>query len=312
MITESEKLKIKTNEYSKNEFDVSVIIVNWNSGKYLRETVESLVENSENIAYELIIADNDSNRDDESYKYIEHLSETWDNFTFVECGENLGFAKANNICMKLARGRNFLILNPDVIMHNNVLRILCDYLDNNNNVGMVGPKVLNTDGSFQQPCLRGKPYPKDTLFHLVGLAKMFPNCAAFNGYAMWNVDKNSINECWALSGACMMVSRSLFEQIGGMDELFFMYQEETDWGLRTKEVGKTVVYNPFAVVTHYKGVTVQNIQAKSVLIFTQSMMKFFRKHFWNRYNVVQKMFWTTLIWGNFFLKYVKLRVFKCK
>lgn len=294
----------------QDSFDVSIIIVNWNAGKYLQETIESLVEKTKNISYELIIVDNNSNRDEESFLYIQNVLSKWNNFTFIKADENLGFSKANNIGMSISKGRNLLILNPDVILHNNLLKILSDYLDKNSDVGMVGPKVLSYDGSFQQPCLRGKPYPKDTLFHIVGLAKAFPKNEYFNGYAMWNVDRDKINECWALSGCCMMIKKFLYEQIGGMDEQFFMYQEETDWGIRTKNVGKKVVYNPNAVVTHYQGVTTKRIQTKSVLIFTQSMLKFFKKHFWNDYNILQKTFWVVLIWGNFFLKYIKLELKK--
>ena len=263
----------------QDSFDVSIIIVNWNAGKYLQETIESLVEKTKNISYELIIVDNNSNRDEESFLYIQNVLSKWNNFTFIKADENLGFSKANNIGMSISKGRNLLILNPDVVFSNNIIEILSNYLDNNEEVGMVGPKVLNPDGSFQQPCLRGKPYPKDTLFHIVGLAKAFPKNEYFNGYAMWNVDRDKINECWALSGCCMMIKKFLYEQIGGMDEQFFMYQEETDWGIRTKNVGKRVVYNPNAVVTHYQGVTTKRIQTKSVLIFTQSMLKFFKKHF---------------------------------
>lgn len=298
--------KVIENSHDRDNFDVSIIVVNWNAGKYLQETIEFVVSKTKDISFELIVVDNNSNKEDESYTYIENLLSTWNNFVFVKSFVNLGFARANNIGMKIAKGRNLLILNPDVVFHNNVIGCLSNYLDANKEVGMVGPKVLNPDGSFQQPCLRGKPYPKDTLFHIVGLAKAFPNNEYFNGYAMWNADRDVINECWALSGCCMMVKKSLFEQIGGMDEQFFMYQEETDWGIRTKNVGKKVVYNPNAVVTHYQGVTTKKNQAKSVLIFTQSMMKFFKKHFWNDYNIFQKSFWVVLIWGNFVLKYIKV------
>lgn len=300
--------KILENSHDRDNFDVSVIIVNWNAGKYLQETIESLVDKCVGISYELIVIDNISDKSDESYTYIEQLLLKWNNFTFIKSEENLGFAKANNIGMSISKGRNLLILNPDVILHNNLLKILSDYLDKNSDVGMVGPKVLSYDGSFQQPCLRGKPNPKDTLFHIIGLAKAFPKNEYFNGYAMWNVDRNNINECWALSGCCMMLKKSLYEEIGGMDEQFFMYQEETDWGIRTKNVGKKVIYNPNAVVTHYQGVSTKKIQAKSVWIFTQSMMKFFKKHFWDDYNIFQKAFWTTLIYGNFFLKLVVAKV----
>lgn len=286
-------------------FDVSIIIVNWNSGKYLQETIESLEQNTKNISYEVIIVDNKSDKNEESFKYIENVLDRKNNFRIIQSNENLGFAKANNMAMKITKGRNFLILNPDVIFHNNVVKILSNYLDENTNVGMVGPKVLNPDGSFQQPCLRGKPYPKDTLFHLIGLAKAFPKKEFFNGYALWHLDREQIQNCWALSGCCMMVKKSLFEQIGGMDEQFFMYQEETDWGIRTKEIEKEIVYNPSAVVTHIGGVTTKKIKIKSIYIFTQSMEKFFKKHFWKRYNFVQKAFWLILIWGNFGLKLFK-------
>lgn len=283
-------------------FDVSIIIVNWNAGKYLQETIESLEQQTQDIKYEVIIFDNNSDKNEESFQYIENILEKKENFRIFKSNENLGFAKANNKAMEFACGRNLLILNPDVILHNNVVKVLSDYLDENDNVGMVGPKVLNQNGSFQQPCLRGKPYPKDTLFHLIGLAKAFPNNEYFNGYALWHLDREQIQNCWALSGCCMMVKKSLFEEIGGMDEQFFMYQEETDWGIRTKEIEKEIIYNPNAVVTHIGGVTTKKIKIKSIYIFTQSMEKFFKKHFWKRYNFVQKAFWLILIWGNFGLK----------
>ena len=293
--------------YTQDSFDVSIVMVNWNAGKYLEETINSLREKTQDVSYEIILIDNNSNKEEESYLYLDKLLEK-DNVTVIKSDENLGFAKANNIGMSISKARNLLILNPDVVFHNNVIKILSDYLDNNETVGMVGPRVLNPDGSFQQPCLRGKPYPKDTLFHLIGLAKAFPKCEALNGYALWHLNRDEINECGALSGCCMMLKKSLFEEIGGMDEQFFMYQEETDWGLRTAKAGKKTVYNPNAIVTHVGGVTTKAVQVKAIWIFTQSMMKFFKKHFWNNYNFIQKAFWTTLIYGNFVLKYVKARV----
>ncbi len=283
------------------EFDVSVIMVNWNSGEYLEKTINSLYEKTKDITYEIIIIDNNSNKQDKSYLYLDELSKL-PNIRVIKSQENLGFAKANNYGMKIAKGRNFLILNPDVIFSNNVIKLLCDYLDGNEITGMAGPKVLNTDGSFQQPCLRGKPYPKDTLYHIIGLAKAFPKCKALNGYALWNLNRDEINECGALSGCCMMVKKSLYNEIGGMDEDFFMYQEETDWGLRTYKSGKNIIYYPNAVITHIGGVTTKNIKIKSNWIFTNSMLKFFKKHFWNKYNIIQKTFWILLIYGNFFLK----------
>lgn len=303
----SKNYEIISTNYLKSYFDVSVIIVNYNADKYLKETIENVYAKTENINFELIVVDNNSNKNDLSYKFIEEL-QNQNNFTFVKSSVNLGFAKANNIALKLAKGRNLLILNPDVCFENNVIKILSDYLDANADVGMIGPKVLTSSGKFQQSCLRGKPYPKDTLFHLIGLAKTFPKCEKLNGYALWHLNRDETNECWSLSGCCMMVKKELVEKIGGMDEQFFMYQEETDWGIRTKNAGFKIIYLPTAVATHIGGVTTQKIKTKSIWIFTESMMKFFKKHFWNRYNIFQKLFWTILIYGNFFLKYIKSRI----
>lgn len=293
--------EIIKSKYTSEVFDVSIIIVNWNAGKYLKETIDSVHEQAKEISYEIILVDNNSNKEEESYLYLEKLIK-YINVTIIKSTENLGFAKANNIGMEIAKGRNFLILNPDVIMHNNVVKILSDYLDSNSNVGMVGPKIFDINGVFQQNCMKGKPYPKDTLFHIIGLAKLFPKNKALNGYALRYLNRNEINECCCLSGCCMMLKKSLYKEIGGMDEQFFMYQEETDWGLRTLQAGYKTIYNPNAIITHYQGVTTKKIKIKSIWIFTQSMMKFFKKHFWNDYNIFQKIFWTILIYGNFFLK----------
>ena len=295
--------KIIKSNYTSESFDVSIIIVNWNSGKYLEKTINSVIEKTKDVSYEIILIDNNSNKEEESFLFLDNLT-VYNNVTIIKSDENLGFAKANNRGMEIAKGRNILILNPDVIMHNNVVQILSNYLDSNENVGMVGPKIFDINGNFQQNCMKGKPYPKDTLFHLIGLAKAFPNSRYLNGYALRYLNREEINECCGLSGCCMMLKKSLYEEIGGMDEQFFMYQEETDWGLRTSRAGYTTIYNPNAVITHYQGVTTEKVKIQSIWIFTQSMMKFFKKHFWNDYNIFQKAFWTTLIYGNFFLKLV--------
>ena len=300
-------MDIKKSFYTQESFDVSVIIVNWNAGKYLQETIESLFKHNKDVSYETIIIDNLSNKDEESYLYLDQVLK-YNNITVVKSEENLGFAKANNLGMKLAKGRNFFILNPDVLFEDNCLKILSDYLDKNKDAGMVGPKVLAPDRSFRQECMRGKPYPKDTLFHIVGLAKKFPNNEYFNGYALWHLDHDVIQDCWALAGCSMMVKRELYEKIGGIDERYFMYEEETDWGIECKQVGYKVVYNPNSTVVHYKGATTRKIQIKANWIFTQSMMKFFKKHFWNNYSFFQKIFWTILIYGNFILKCIIAKI----
>lgn len=303
-------INIQKSNYKNDKFDVSVIIVNWNAGKYLQQTIETLFKFNKDISYETIIVDNFSDKNEESCLYLDEAIK-YNNVTIARSDINLGFAKANNAGMNIAKGRNFFILNPDVIFQDNCLKILSDYLDNNSDVGMAGPKVLNQDGTFQGSCMRGNPYPLDTLFHLIGLAKAFPKNPKFNGYALNHLNIDEINEIGALSGCAIMVKRELYEKIGGIDERYFMYQEENDWGIECRKAGYKVIYNPNTTITHYKGITTSKVKVKSIWIFTQSMMKFFKKHFWNDYNIFQKIFWSILIYGNFFLKLIITKV-RCK
>ena len=187
-------MDIQKSFYTQEQFDVSVIIVNWNAGKYLQETIDSLYKYNSNISYEVILVDNASNTDEESYLYLNELIK-YNNVTIVRSEINLGFAKANNVGMNLAKGRNFFILNPDVLFEDNCLKICITALDQHNDVGMVGPNVLAPDRTFRQECMRGKPYPKDTLFHIVGLAKKFPNNEYFNGYTLLHLALNVFLEC---------------------------------------------------------------------------------------------------------------------
>ena len=244
-------------ETKKLIIDVSIIIVDWNSGDYLKKTIESLYKWTNNINFEVIILDNNSNINNKSYKYLTNdiLTAGYPNLKIIFNKKNLGFAKANNKGIDVSSGRHILLLNPDVILQNNIVKILCDYLDENPEVGMIGPKVLNLDGSFQSPCLRGEPNPKDVLFHLSGIAAQFSNNPKYNKFTLSYLDRDDTNSTGVagLSGCCMMVRREVINNIGKMDEQFFMYQEETDWCWRAYKAGWKLVYNPEAVIFHEKG-----------------------------------------------------------
>ena len=286
------------------KFDVTVVIINYNSGNYLKETIKSLFKKTQNINYEVIIIDNNSELKDASVQFINDELIKYPHTTIIKSKENNGFGKANNIGIKQSKGKNILLLNPDVILENNAVKILSDYLNQNEKIGMVGPKVLNTDGTFQSSCMRGEPDPAAVFFHISKL-NFLKNHPKYYAFSMENKNNDEINEVVGLSGCFMMVKKQLINEIGAFDEQFFLYQEETDWCYRAYKAGWKLIYNPFAVVTHYKGVTTANNRLKNNFIFTQSMMKFFKKHYWQNYNIFQKAFWTILIWGNFVLKYIR-------
>lgn len=290
---------------SANNIDVSVIIVNWNAGNYLKQTINSLLEQTKELNYEVIVLDNLSNQSDISYKYMKEELELFDHVNVIFNDDNLGFAKANNKGMDIAKGRNILLLNPDVIVKNNMVKILSDYLDHHDDVAIIGPKVLNIDETFQTPCMRGEPYPIYVLAHLSGLAGIFKNNEKINKFALNHYNRDNIQTVAGLSGCCMMIKKSVIDLVGKMDEQFFMYQEETDWCWRIHNANWKLIYNPEAVIIHDRGATTKKRIFKSNYIFTLSMMKFFKKHHFKRYNLVQITFFTILIWSNLILKNIK-------
>lgn len=284
--------------------DVSIIIVNHNSGKYLKETIEALVEKTKDMSYEIILVDNNSSAGDESVQFITQELSNYPFITLVKSDITSGFGEANNKGIKISNGRNILILNPDIVFHNNVAKILSDYLDENSAVGIVGPKVLNYDGTFQASCMRGEPDPVAVFFHLSKL-KFLNKHPKFYSFSMENKKTDELQEIIGLSGCCMMVKRKLLEEVGVFDERFFLYQEDTDLCYRAHKSGWKLIYNPEAVLTHYQGVTTRKDYVKNTYRFCQSTMRFFKKHYWERYNLFQKMLWTILIWGNFVVKLFK-------
>ena len=220
----------------------------------------------------------------------------------------MGFGKANNLGIYLCQSEYILLLNPDVIVKNNIIEILSDYLNENPDIGMIGPKVLNEDGSFQASCLRGEPNPLDVFYTLSGISKLFKKNPNFNKFSLFHLDREQVQKTAGLSGCCLMVRKEVIEELGAFDEQFFLYQEETDWCWRVYKAGWDLVYNPNAKIVHYKGVTTKQKLLRNNLVFTQSMMKFFKKHHWKDYNVFQKIFWSILIWGNFVFKYLNIKI----
>ena len=291
------------------QFDVSVIIVNWNSGDFLKKTVESLYETTQDINFELIVVDNNSDKTDQSYIFIDSKLNEYKNVRIILNDNNLGFARANNMAMDISSGNYILLLNPDVIIQNNMVKILHEHMKENAEVGMAGPKVLNPDNTFQAPCMRGEPYPLSVLLYLSGIGELFKNNPDFNKFSLIHLDNNCMQYVAGLSGCCMMISKKTIEEVGKMDEQFFLYQEETDWCWRVYKSGFKIVYNPEALIIHDKGATTRKKILKTNFVFCNSMMKFFKKHHFKNYNIFQQIFFLILIWGNFFVRYIKSHIY---
>lgn len=274
-------------QHQNNEsFDVSVIIVNWNCGNYISRTIESLYAYSKDISFELIVLDNNSNKNDESYNFITQQLPSFENVKIILNNKNLGFAKANNIGIKLSSGKYILLLNPDTKLKSNVLKTLSEYLNKNPKTGIIGPKVLKPDGDFQSSCMRGEPYPIDVFFTLSGISRAFENKFRFNKFALNHKNKNKTQTVAGLSGCCMMIRQEVLRTIGLLDEQFFLYFEETDLCWRTYNQKWNIVYNPNALIVHQEGISTSKKFFVTNLHFIVSMTKFLKKHYLKRYNLI--------------------------
>jgi len=204
----------------------------------------------------------------------------------IENKENVGFAKANNQAIAKCTGDYILLLNPDTLILQNAVEKMVDFMDRNPTVGICGCKVLNKDGTLQLACRRSIPTPNVAFFRLTGLSKLFPHSKIMAKYNLTYLDPDKPHEVDAVSGAFLMIRRKVIDDIGKLDERFFMYGEELDWCLRAKKAGWTVMYYSDAEIIHYKGECSRSNGRKAAFEFYRSMYLFHKKHFAENYNPI--------------------------
>ena len=260
---------------------VSIIIVNYNGGKLLKDCIDSIYREATTLPFDIWVVDNDSI--DNSITIIKQY---YPRVNLIENRTNLGFAKANNMVLSKSKSDYFLLLNPDTVILNNASEKVVKFMDRNPEVGIVGCRVLNEDGSLQLACRRSIPTPGVAFFRLTGLSRLFPNSKITAKYNLTYLDPNETNEVDAVSGAFLMIRREVVDNIGMLDERFFMYGEELDWCLRTKKGGWTVMYYPDAEIIHYKGECSKSNSGKATFEFYRSMYLFHKKHFAENYNPI--------------------------
>ncbi|HRO23142.1 MAG TPA: glycosyltransferase family 2 protein, partial [Promineifilum sp.] len=197
---------------------LSVIIVNWNVRDLLRECLQSIEAGRDGLLLEIIVIDSASSDDSAAMIRSEFPS-----VHLIACTENVGFPRGNNIGLREARGDYLLLLNPDTVVLGDALKVLVSYLQANPDVGAVGPQLLNPDGSVQSS-RRRFPTAATGFFESTWLEGLAPGVLR-RYYALDLPDDTTADVDW-LTGACIMVPRSTWEAIGGMDEGYFMYSEE--------------------------------------------------------------------------------------
>jgi len=197
---------------------------------------------------------------------------------FMQSEQNLGFAKANNAALQVSRGRNILFLNPDTELEGLAVETLYDTLNSLPDAGIVGPKLLNTDRSVQTNCIRVFPTILNQVLDSNALRSSFPG-SRLCGIAPLFAGNEVPTEVDAVSGACLMVKRSVFESIGKFSTEYFMYSEDIDLCFKVREASWKTYYVPTAVVVHHGGASVSqnNISTFSSVMMLESRWRFFRK-----------------------------------
>ena len=215
---------------------------------------------------------------------------------FIANPANLGFAAANNIGIKRSSGDYVLLLNPDTRVPNGTLAAITDYLDQDPSVGAVTCRVNLTDGKLDPACHRGFPTPWASLTYFAGLEKRFPNSRLFGRYHMTWCRRMRHTKLTRPAAASSLVRRKVIEQVGLLDEAFFMYGEDLDWAKRIKEAGWRIMFSPSVSITHLKGqasgiketcastdAICRDDRARTFHAFYDAMRIFYRKHYWRWY-----------------------------
>lgn len=252
---------------------LSVIVVSWNVSKLLNVSLETLRRDIAGIDAEVFVVDNASA--DGSADMVRKLH-SW--VHLLANDSNLGFAAANNQALKLAKGEYVLLLNPDTEVRAGAIPRLIEFLENHPKAGIVAPQLINSDGSIQRSC-RAFPTFLAMLYELVGLSKLFPNNPAFGAYKMLDFNHEELREVDQPEGACLLLRRKVIDEVGSLDEGFFMLFEEVDWCYRIKKSGWEIWFDPEAKVVHHYGQSIKQVKAKMILSSHRGLYRFWNKHY---------------------------------
>lgn len=252
--------------------DLSICIVNWNAREHLRRCLASLDGHVGVATREIIVVDNASSDDS-----AEMVRREFPQVRLIAAGENLGFGRANNRAFAEARGRYLFALNPDTIVLENACDVLVRFADAHPDAGVVGPKLLNSDGSVQRSCWRGFPSLRTALVDALylwrfapSLAWVPPNETSAEGETATVVDH--------ILGAAMLVRAEIYRTVGGMDEGFFLFFEETDWCFRIGRQGWKVYFVPEAEIIHLGQRSVHLDPEGTMPKFYENLVRFYRDH----------------------------------
>lgn len=256
------------------KYSISVIIVNYNVEFFLEQCLNSVKTALKKIDGEVFIVDNDSI--DTS---VEMVQEKFPEFHLIQNKKNVGFSTANNQAIQIAQGEFILLLNPDTVIEEDTLIKTVEFMRNHEKAGGLGVRMVDGKGKFLPESKRGLPTPMVAFYKIFGLSKLFPKSKKFGQYHLGNLSEFEINEVDVLSGAFMLMRKKTLNEVGLLDEAFFMYGEDIDLSYRIIKGGYKNYYFPETRIIHYKGESTKKSSINYVFVFYRAMVIFAEKHF---------------------------------
>lgn len=260
--------------------DLAIVIVNYNVRELLRECLASIFAGRLPGSSAVYVVDNAS-----ADGSAEMVQAEFPAVHLIRQEANAGYAAANNVGL-LAAGfgggrapRYALLLNPDTRLGPSDLATMLEFMEAHPEAGAAGPKLVRQDGSLDRACRRSFPTPEYALYRLLGLSRLFPRHPRFGRYNLEYLDPDQLAEVDSLVGAFMLIRGPVLDEVGLLDERFFMYGEDIDLCYRIKERGWRVYYNPAVTVLHYKGASSRQRSAASIRSFYRAMALFHDKHY---------------------------------
>jgi GT2 family glycosyltransferase len=253
---------------------LSIVIVNYNVQHFLESCLQSVMVACEGIDAEVFVVDNDSV--DGSVQMVRNR---FPSVILIENRENVGFSRANNQAMRIAKGELVLLLNPDTLVEADTFSKCIAFMEGHSDCGGLGIRMVDGKGNFLPESKRGLPTPEVAFYKIFGLSWLFPRSKRFGRYHLSYLDEHGTHEVEILSGAFMMMRKEVLDKVGLLDEEFFMYGEDVDLSYRIILGGWKNYYFPDARIIHYKGESTKKGSLNYVYVFYNAMAIFARKHF---------------------------------
>ena len=250
--------------------DLSVVIVNYQTFELTKNTINSILEYDYPFSYEILVVDNASS-DDSLNRLRDYFK---DKVKFIASKENNGFAAGNNQALRQAGGRYQLLLNSDTVVWENTLEEIYGYMEEHEDVGACGCRVLLEDGELDKACKRSFPNVKNSFIRLFHI----PTNSDDDDYNLTDLPDDEVYEIDCLTGAFMFIRKDALDQIGLLDETFFMYGEDIDLCYRIKQGGWKIIYYGKSKITHLKGASSKKQKSKLIYEFYRAMYIYYKKH----------------------------------